>query len=191
MVVPASVNPYNSLPTLGHANTRFTNRDQVFSGLAPLFAAHGNQFGLCLVHRHCDLDENERIVSRGSVSEPVRDGPAYPERWLANGTPYEYSATPTPAPPPELVVEFQRVVGPHADVLGLFYAGEVSPGTVKLERTEGRRNVTEDVDELGAAGNHIETGWCPGAGDSVAMKCVVTCLFDVETQRQHIGTTHY
>jgi hypothetical protein len=180
---------YNSLPTLERADAGFTNRPKVFSDLAPLLAGYDNQFGVCLVHAHCTLSEGERMVSRGNVSEPVSGGgPAYPERWLADGTAYEFSATPTPVPSPELVSEFKRVVGPFADVLGLFYAGDVLPGVVKLERTEGRRNITEDMDDVDNA--HIETGWRLGTEHPVAMKCAVQCVFDPQNHREHIGKSH-
>jgi hypothetical protein len=94
------------------------------------------------------------MVAEGNKSRPVRDGPRYPDRWLADGTPYEFSAESTQVPPTELFQHFQEIVG-EPTVLGLFYAGGlnegqgVPPGKKLLEWTEERCNFVKLVDETG------------------------------------------
>lgn len=38
------------------------------------------QFGVCLVHRHCDLQEGEMMVATGNFSQPAKDVQCYPEK---------------------------------------------------------------------------------------------------------------
>ena len=100
---------YNSLPSVDDADKKFINRDQIFSKIAPLLAAYDNKFGLCLVHRHCSLEDGEIMVATGNVTQPERNVECYPERWLATGEPYEFNRTPRPSPPRELFEEFQKM----------------------------------------------------------------------------------
>lgn len=143
---------YNSIITVEEADCRFKNREVVFSKLAPLLAAYQQQFGVCLVHTHCTLEEGQTMVAEGNITSPVDDGLYYPERWLADGTPFEYSSQPTKIPPPELFEQFQEITR-EIGVLGLFYAGNLNggqpipPGKILLERTEGQHNIVELVDE--------------------------------------------
>jgi len=153
---------YNSLPSIDEANSKFVNRDHIFSELAPLFAAYGNKFGVCLVHRHCTLEEGELMVATDNVSQPERDVQCYPERWLATGEPYEFTRTPTQSPPQGLLEEFRKIVHGMLDVLGLFYMEDRDhSGGVFVERTEGRKNIVEVVPH-GHSSNDISTGWLPG-----------------------------
>ncbi|ESK93099.1 hypothetical protein Moror_8822 [Moniliophthora roreri MCA 2997] len=163
---------YNTLPTLADADEKFLQREAIFSQLAPLFAQYNNLFGLCLVHAHCELKDDEIMISTGDVSEPTQGVTGHPERWLASGVPYEFSSTPTAIPPPDLVAAFHAVVGTYADILGLFYAGNLTPGQIMLEHTEGRKNITEIVDN---AGGNIQTAWMPGTKNPLMMACVIVC----------------
>ncbi|CAE6481351.1 unnamed protein product [Rhizoctonia solani] len=162
---------YNSLPTVGAANAAFTDREVMFAKLAPLFAAYQFQFGVCLVHAHCKLQEGEAMVADGNVTRPVFDGPRYPERWLADGTPYEFTREPTETPPPELIREFQNIVGKDT-LLGLFHAsrdqnGKTTPdGKVWIEHTEGRDNIVELIDRNGTNGQAYGNGLDPRNGFS-------------------------
>ncbi|CUA67874.1 hypothetical protein RSOLAG22IIIB_07566 [Rhizoctonia solani] len=179
---------YNSLPTVGAANAAFTDREAVFAKLAPLFAAYQFQFGVCLVHAHCKLQEGEAMVADGNVTRPVFDGPRYPERWLADGTPYEFTREPTETPPPELIRDFQAIVGKDA-LLGLFHAsrdqnGKTAPdGKVWIEHTEGRDNIVELIDRNEMA-KHMETAWIPGTDSPVTMACHSVCA---GTQEDHVN----
>lgn len=172
---------YNSLPLIHEANKKFVNRDQIFAKLAPLLSAYDNQYGVCLVHRHCKLEEGEMMVAStsGMVSQPERNVECYPERWLATGEPYEFTRKPTRAPPQKLLEEFQKIVQVDGvDVLGLFYIqAEDGKGGVNLvERTEGRTNIMEIL-PFDENADNISTAWCLDMESPVhsVMKCSHQC----------------
>ncbi|CAE6481629.1 unnamed protein product [Rhizoctonia solani] len=172
---------YNSLPGLEDASNAFKDRDVMFAKLAPLLAAYQLQFGVCLVHAHCALEEGEAMVANGTISRPVRGGPQYPERWLADGTPYEFNQEPTKAPPVELIRDFHAIVGKDT-TLGLFYENNPPDGKVWLEYTRGRENIVELVDK-DTLPNHFETGWIPGTDGPLKMTCSMVC---VGTEEDHV-----
>jgi hypothetical protein len=165
------VDMYNNLPTISQADAHFVDRDITFAQLAPLLSKYNHQFGICLLHAHCALNPGEKMIATGDVCEPV-DPPTgfryYPERWLSNGEPFEYTTSPTSSPPAELLSEFKRVVG-GAGVLGLYFAG-ASDGELWIERTEGRRNIMEVVSRLENP-EAIETAWLPGTANLVRAVC--------------------
>ncbi|KAJ5711948.1 hypothetical protein N7488_006104 [Penicillium malachiteum] len=115
---------YNTLPTLGEADEKFDNRGSAMKLIAMLLAQYNNVFGLCLVHANYELSEGEVMVARGNVSQPeeINQGDVYPERWLSDGGPYEFTARHTSMPPSSLVKEFQRITSAVnlQDVLGLY-----------------------------------------------------------------------
>jgi len=168
---------YNSLPSINEADNKFVERDRIFSQLAPLLAAYEHKFGVCLVHRHCTLEEGEMMVATENISQPERDVQSYPERWLATGEPYEFTRKPTRSPPPRLLEVFQKIVR-GVDVLGLFYIqDEDCLGGLTRERTEGRKNIVEIVPHghLSHASESIETGWLPGPYEKYTMACCCAC----------------
>ncbi|OCH92254.1 hypothetical protein OBBRIDRAFT_833592 [Obba rivulosa] len=181
---------YNALPPVEIADALFKDRDTMLSKLTPLLAKYDNQFGVCLVHAHCTIEDGEKMVAQGNVSEPMRDIPCYPERWLATGEPYEFNHELTKTPPAELFDAFRALIG-DITVLGLFYAGGLADG-ILLERTEGRKNITELIKstDLGI-GQDIETAWLPsqdGSGNPVKAKCMIMCMLDGS---KHTGQAHY
>jgi len=182
----AYVDMYNSLPTLGEADERFVQRDVIFAKLAPLLSSYHNQFGVCLVHSHCVLEPGEKMIGTGDVSQPrSADIPCYAERWLGNGEPIEFTTEETPSPPAELISEFQQIVG-DSGVLGLYFSG-LSASTLKLEWTEGRKNITKAIPKHDPGS--IETAWLPGTKNPVQMACTIYC--DSRTTRSggyHKGT---
>ncbi|KAF8652152.1 hypothetical protein AX16_004538 [Volvariella volvacea WC 439] len=142
---------YNSLPLLGDADEHFTDRsvlkdnDNGILPLVQLFAYHP-AYSVCLVHRHCDLKEGERMVTRSSdnpdydaVTCPSMDEDVYPHAWLADGTPFEYSKSPAPGLPRQLRERFLELVYPPEAVargsniwrgirvLGICYIGTSAP----------------------------------------------------------------
>jgi hypothetical protein len=158
---------YNSLPSLREADKQFVNRDQILSQLAPLLVEHGNKFGVCLVHRHCKLDSGEVMVATGNVCQPERNVQCNPDRWLATGEPFEFTREATRPPPQKLLKDFRKIVG-DIKVLGLFYIQEGDDG-ITLERTEGRRNISEKISHDDStrrprdAENTTAAGWRTGA----------------------------
>jgi hypothetical protein len=166
---------YNSLPTLLEADRCFKNREKVFSDLAKLLAKYGNTFGICLVHTHCRLSEGEIMLERDDTSEPVcltDIERLYPERWLPSGFPYEFTSRPTETPPEELFNEF-RLITQEIGVLGLYHLG--NEDGVRLEWTEGRKNLVRCMREEDWRLNPVETAWNLGKGDPVTMVCVLVC----------------
>ncbi|TDL29941.1 hypothetical protein BD410DRAFT_780446 [Rickenella mellea] len=197
------VEMYNSLPTLGEADDLFVHRDTIFAKLAPLLSKYNHQFGVCLVHAHCQLDIGEKMVATGNICEP-RDSSSpidhYPERWLKSGEPFEFTTNPTPTPPPDLFSEFQKIIGDVA-VLGLYFADGPAGGVKRIEWTEGRKNITRETTEeevLGSANITVETAWLPqcGGGGKTVPETVCQIWCDTRTTRsgnhnKHKGTkTH-
>ncbi|GBE81645.1 hypothetical protein SCP_0400160 [Sparassis crispa] len=178
---------YNNLPTLGEADDKFVDRANIFAKVGPLLAKYDNKFGLYLVHAHCSLEDGEKMVASGNVSEPVKDASCYPERWLATGEAYEFNTEHTEVPPAALFVEFRSLVGDMTAVLGLYYAGNVTPGMMLLEHTEGRKNIVEAIDVgIGNTKDAVPTAWLPDAKDPVTMACVIEC----DTRITRTGSAH-
>ncbi len=100
---------YNGLSSVEDASYRLGNPKEILEKLTPVFEKYGDKFGVCLVHRHCTLDEGEKMVADGDISQPERDIECYPERWLASGEPYEFTRKPTESPPLELLEKFKEV----------------------------------------------------------------------------------
>ncbi|KAI9807719.1 MAG: hypothetical protein M1826_004486 [Phylliscum demangeonii] len=170
---------YNSLPTLGEAEVRFTDRAGMMTKLAPLLAAYGGMFGLCLIHAHCSLAEGEVMLADGHVSQPVKRseilGPCYPDRWLPTGEPYEFTTRTTTEPPAELLLSFARLTG-AIGVLGLYYVGPDDPEPV-LEWNQDR------------CIPHTETAWNPTKDNPVAMACMMVCdSRETRTSTKHKDT---
>jgi hypothetical protein len=168
----AYMDMYNSLRTIVDANKCFVQRDIIFSQLAPLISKYDTQFGVCLIHSHCSLEPGVLMIATGNVCEPQpADTPHYPERWLASSEPFEFTTDVTSTPPAELFAEFQRIVG-NIGVLGLYFVG-ASAGTLKMEWTEGRKNMTKTVSEHGC--RSVETAWLPGTKNPTQLACTVSC----------------
>lgn len=151
---------YNKLLSVIEADERFVNRDEVLGTLSSVFAKYDKCFGICLVHRHCELQEGEKMVADGLVSKPEKDVECYPERWLPSGEPYEFNRKPSISPPESLFAEFREVVG-DLGVLGICYIYEDAQNTgLRVERTVGRTNITEIVEEVN--GDQVTTCWLMG-----------------------------
>lgn len=164
------VDMYNDLPSITEADKRFTDRSATFAKLAPLLSRYGHQFGVCLVHAHCVLEPGEMMVGTGDVCQPIKTNTGtnyYAERWLSNGSPYEFTTSPTFYPPADLVAEFERIVS-DIGVLGLYFAG-ASDDNLRSERTEGRKNITSVVSEPQA--DDIETAWVFKGKDLLRVAC--------------------
>ena len=189
---------YNTLPTLQEADDSFVDRGKLFAALKTLLSEFGFAFGLCLVHAHCELEDDEIMLSRGRVSEPERVSEAsqscFPERWLASGEPYEFTTRPTTAPPAALLDGFRRLTS-DVKVLGLYHIDRVQQKADKmLECTQGRKNVLmefTDADQANAA-SHIATAWDLSSFDPVTVSCsvIIYCirtLTDDGTDLVHTG----
>jgi len=177
---------YNQLPYLGDAFTRLRSLpggpQNLLKYLAPVFKDHP-YFGICLVHRHCTLEDGERMLSVGRVSQPeiVEEGKYFPERWLANGDPYEFSSHPTVEndyPLSDLLEAFSSRLTAYSNsfkiedlsnLLGVYFTSDPDTGEATLprediiwvEKTEGRQNIIEPVprEQAISTANSIQAGW--------------------------------
>lgn len=172
---------YNALPTIQQADAYFVNRDAILGKIAPLLSKFQYQFGVCLVHAHCKVEPGEKMIATGNVCQP-EDAASFPsyhaERWLSTGEPYEFTTSPTFDPPKELISKFQEIV--RDGVLGLYFVGTAPKGST-LERTEGRRNITEPYSASGKVKDPnlsiIQTAWLPRmVPDGVIPGCVGECV---------------
>ncbi|AEO68435.1 a10b265c-8309-4604-9fbd-c5c4edfe3d6a [Thermothielavioides terrestris] len=184
---------YNTLPTLGDADARFVEREPVFKQLAKLLAQYNNVFGICLVHSHCKLDDTEIMLSKGNVSQPERLENIerfYPERWLANGTPYEFTTRQTEEPPRDLVDKFLDITRQFnlQDILGFYHIEGGKDAPALIEWTEGRKNLTRILTEEDKPAEPVQTAWDFGRGDPITMACTIVC--DTRTTRSGNANTH-
>jgi|ERR1700722_18211814 len=181
------VQMYNNLPSIEEADERFTNREATFAKLAPILAEFNHQFGVCLVHAHCKLEQGEKMIAQGKITQPElnTDLVHYPDRWLPNGQPFEFTTKPTTSPPAKLVNELQKITGPDG-VLGLFYK---SDDVKELEHTEGRKNIMEEVTDLTGT-DHLETAWLPNFdGVTLLAGCTKYCQMSLGASgtKKHTG----
>jgi hypothetical protein len=169
---PYDPEAFNKLPSISDAVTKFDAIDGdslVSTSFRELFLRYNmdRTFGLILLHRHFELDQNERLVSYGDTSVPWRlskiSKNITPSNWLLSGDgaiqPYEFCYTPAmdEATGPNLANSDQhaffgaliRLLRKHKaeSLWGLCkYPGDDFPGRVEV--TEGRANINlrpEDV----------------------------------------------
>lgn len=171
---------YNRLPLLHDADQEFqrVEFDKLFvDRLVPLLAKYENKFGVCLIHRHFEIGVGERVVATGNIAEPrvvtkgniVEPFPdsgmpsfqCFPERWTAEGKPWEYTQERTESPPQQLINRFKEEVDAFGvgRVLGLFYIRNEDQHGVLLERTEGRRNIMVHITDDDVPPDTTVTGW--------------------------------
>ena len=180
---------YNTLPSLEEAEKRFVEREKIFATVKSLLATYENAFGLCLVHAHCTLAEDEIMLAMDNISQPENVSSlkeCYPERWLSNGVAYEFTTKPTISPPADLIKAFNDCTS-HIGVLGLYYVNDQHKGKI-IEYSEGRKNILyqSTVADEARAANHTETAWNLGKDDPVTMDCVIVC----DTRTTRAGGTH-
>jgi hypothetical protein len=150
---------YNSLPLVHEARKTLSTNMSIIPQLFPLLEQHHGKFGVCLVHRHCTLLNEERMVADGPVTEPLITDQCHPASWLKSGEPFEFSMQPTECPPESLFFAFRQIVG-ELDVLGIYYIPEEDRTTFRfgIEHTRGRRNIMRYEDSL-------TTAWCLYGGN--------------------------
>ncbi|KAG5756989.1 hypothetical protein H9Q72_005616 [Fusarium xylarioides] len=183
---------YNQLPTLDEADKRFAERDEIFAQATRLLAEYGFTFGLCLIHAHCTLADNEIMLAKGNVSQPEKVTDLteyYPERWLPSGEPYEFTTRRTTNPPVALVKALHQLTN-HIGVLGLYHIDKDDNNDKVLERTEGRRNILSPYTEADEAheATQVLTAWNLGSRDPVTMACNKVVICDSRTTRA--GAVH-
>ena len=184
---------YNALPTLEDADKLFVDREGIFAAAATLLAQYGNAFGICLIHAHCTVTEDEIMLAHGNISQPKKVSSLdkfYPERWLPSGEAYEFTTRPTTSPPPALMDEFSQLTS-HIGVLGLYHVDNESKGKM-IEHTEGRTNILMPYVDTGkeSTGDFTETAWNLGRGDTVTMACMIICDNIITRNQQYHKSTY-
>jgi hypothetical protein len=145
---------YNKFPSLEDADAKFSNRELFFPMLVKVLSGYEDKFAINLVHGHCKLDEGEKMVTTGTITQPMKDVECYPERWLATGEAYVFNTKPTESPPAALLEKFKAVVDVvgHIDGIGILALSylknhPLGPGEVYMENTEGRADIMTVVPE--------------------------------------------
>lgn len=85
---PYDVTTFNTLPDLGDSNERFNTShglEALQNSIGRIFIEHGlhHLFGVCLLHKHAMLQENQALVDANGTSTPWQLGNA---EILENGT---------------------------------------------------------------------------------------------------------
>ncbi|PPQ90186.1 hypothetical protein CVT25_013316 [Psilocybe cyanescens] len=140
---------YNELPMIWDAHRLLSKQladdkpgrlDALIEALAPLFLTGDERFkfGICIMHRHFDLKDGERMVTvpetdeenlnRVAITQPSTDTSSniVAERWMFDGKEFEHAVVddPTSITPPsdEFFEEFRRICksfGNGVDILGI------------------------------------------------------------------------
>jgi hypothetical protein len=178
---------YNSLDFPETANENFRPHKRILFDpeLISLFKRY-RQYGVCLVHRHYDIKTGELVVTNDDKTQPLpeENGPYYPERWLPNGTAYEFNTKRGEGRGDSikldetLLKEFQGILKRYdgLDSLGIFFVySELKPDRVMREETDviARLSETKEVDLGDNVQGSIETNWTPGSSAAL-LYCICT-----------------
>jgi hypothetical protein len=135
---------YNTLPSIDDAGNILSSNTHIIQKLYPLLREYEGKFGICLVHRHCTLLDNERMVADGPLTEPLTTDKCHPTHWLKSGEPFEFSLQAAELPPNRLFQEFRQIVG-DLTIFGIFYIPEEERTSESFrfgsEHTRGRKNI--------------------------------------------------
>ena len=148
---------YNQLPSIAEANYRFNKQLalasltdlEFFTELVPLFSSERNESGPsyspCVIHRHFDLENGERMVANGNISQPSKDTSPniVPECWLSTQDEIEhrYVDDPSSIPPPpsaDFFSKFNAILRKYnIDDIGICYSPPpLKPEHIYLETLE-------------------------------------------------------
>jgi hypothetical protein len=190
---------YNKLYRIPDANKRFNEqlaaaaltRGQLFSKLAPLFMQpeYAGKYAACLLHRHSDLQEGERMVTNNLVTKPsVEVSPhIVAERWSSTGEEIEhrFAKDPTslsPPPPFEFLAKFKSILDANGiDNLGVTFAPDkLENGFVFFETpSDNRTQLLSVVPKASIQATQVyQTMWIPTIdpdGQTSTMECSHNC----------------
>ncbi|KAK6513508.1 hypothetical protein TWF281_005132 [Arthrobotrys megalospora] len=177
---------YNTLPYVIAAGEAFQEREPIFAEVGELFAKYDFKWGLCLVHRHCQLYDDEIMIADGYITQPIsksQAGEYYPENWLSSGEPYEFTTRKTETPPEELFTALREILPKHLiSILGVCHVDQQEDPVDLLEHTEGRKNILvpqNTTGELKGKRNVVETTWKFEQGEvKVMAACRAYCNVD-------------
>ncbi|KAF8641781.1 hypothetical protein AX16_009799 [Volvariella volvacea WC 439] len=142
-----SITHYNQLPSLEKAVAIWKEiPNSTIERLANVFLKpEYYEYGICLVHRHFEIQEEQRMIARATdespftiITQPGTDD-SYPHTWLVNGQVFEFTkgSKSNSQPEPEgLRKAFRDAVGfeenslllwDKTTILGYCYIGPVPP----------------------------------------------------------------
>lgn len=177
LVLPPSVDHFNSLPGIAESDEAFQNycTPKMLSDICAVFLKHQAQhiYGLALVHQHFDLEADEKLVNIGNVAVPLKtdfvSAPIVATRWAfsAEGViPYEFSTKGRQIDMNQhydFIHELGKLV--HScglsDNLGLCSLDSIVDTTKEptMEFTSGRANITLPFDIDPEDGQSVEAAW--------------------------------
>jgi len=202
---------YQALPHLDNAFDTYLERSPqhiIEEKMMEVFRKHQvfNELAVCLIHRHFDMADNEKLVEFGATSTPwvVRDenmmgGSVKPRSWVFKGgkmMPYEFGFNEWGQPAvykdmpdkPAFYADFNAILEEEGlnDLLGLTLLTErKKEGVVKVEKTFGKANVVFTMADSWSVENAkvaVPAQWeyAPGIGDFVVpvkkMLCISGCF---------------
>lgn len=199
-VSPYSPQRYNTIPNIDDAAQHFPVGmiEQVTESIGSVFIKHQLQdiFGLVLLHKHFELDENEILLNVGSVTVPCNKNhlvtlnrKIQPSAWIitAGGLVlYEYcdafgktvdfiSYLPFVSELRVILEQFSL-----ADKIGLcrLFEHDLNSAGTQFEFTQGRANITLPLDVFEGSGKDasIEAVWQFGLAVSEGMESGPTIL---------------
>lgn len=162
----------------------------------PLFVRHQmhQHFGLCLLHRHYDIDANSVMVHSSTpdgvdLCQPEMVGArdiqpcAFFSTSRLEFVPFEYEASAVhcffPLPTESFLRELANLLWKHGleSVLGLCRSSPANPPTTEIMLMEGRCTVTSRVSPEALWPNGIATEWGFLVDDDgkVHVKCMKSC----------------
>ncbi|EHK23096.1 uncharacterized protein TRIVIDRAFT_60091 [Trichoderma virens Gv29-8] len=177
LVLPPSVDHFNSLPGIAESNESFQTHctQKMLSDICAVFVKHKAQhiYGLALVHQHFDLETDEKLVNIGNVAVPLKTGSVSTTiaatRWAFSGEsviPYEFSTEARQIDMDQhhdFIYELGKLI--HScglsDHLGLCSLDSIADTTKgpTMEFTSGRANITLPFDIDPENGQSVEAAW--------------------------------
>ncbi|PPR03561.1 hypothetical protein CVT26_006103 [Gymnopilus dilepis] len=190
------INLYNQLLSIAAASAALESKlassgialDTLLEKLRPLFCSdeHKGKYGLWLLHHHFDLDEGERMVKNGAVSQPTQDKSSniVAERWTGTGDEVEHvyadslGLNEVPSPPPQDAYNIDCLgicSAPSDEELKMFNAGCMFVESCK----QGRKQILTAVSmgDLSLDGDSVfRTTW--SLSSDWRLNCSHSCTVD-------------
>lgn len=171
MIEKAYSSVYNSLPSVEESHSLFVDRARHLSALGCMFVRHKvhDRLGICLLHNHYGISDDEVVLQEGLVTSPYKDckieecNPTTIKLFGKNDTHGLEFSKKTDAV--NIAEEFLEDLYAYLssnnldDILGLTVRDK--KGAYYLEHTEGRNNILTEItrEEAQKPGSNIQTNW--------------------------------
>lgn len=184
---------YEALPSLQAATNTLESFDfdKVRDSVGELLLPYGEQYGMCLIHRHFSLNEDEVMADDGLVMKPhtLNSKEFYPKRWDRNGNVYEFSTVPQHDISAALLEAFRAIVPENAS-LGLYsrQGDDEDQNTPLVEECQVSDRSHHLVPRQPEHDGALETAWYTVQGQPIMRGCGKTCR--QKTTRQGVAYGH-